>query len=313
MVVQDYFTKWAEAIPLQNQTAVLITEELVKLCATYGLPEIVHSDQGRAFESTILRQTLEAFGTRKAHTSPYHPQGDGMVERFNRSLLQLLRTYVEKEEDWEQYLPLALYAYRTAQHSSTGISPFVLMFGRQPKMPLIGTPLAFDTGTYKKHLCAKFSELQGIVEANLVQASTRQKIGYDRHIRPSRQFKIGDPVWLSIPTAGKLSPRWEGNWRISSVKSPVTMEIMDGKRSRVVHINHRVQPDTAATPEVATGNRETWYPPQVEHFIVDIPTPVVTPQLPLRDAAQPLLEQPPLVGEEERRYPLRQRRPPDRL
>ena len=61
-------------------------------------------------------------------------------------------------------------------------------------MPLIGTPLAFDTGTYKKHLCAKFSELQGIVEANLVEASTRQKIGYDRHTRPSRQFKIGDPV-----------------------------------------------------------------------------------------------------------------------
>ena len=183
-------------------------------------------------------------------------------------------------------------------------------------MPLIGTPLAFDTGTCKKHLCAKFSELQGIVEANLVEASTRQKIGYDRHTRSSRQFKIGDPVWLSLLTAGKLSPRWEGNWRISSVKSPVTMEIMDGKRSRVVHINrlhHRVQPDTAATPEVATGNRETWYPPQVEHFIVDIPKPMVTPQPPLPDAAQPLLEQPPLVGEEERRYPLRQRRPPDRL
>ena len=287
----------------------------MKLCASYGLPKIVHSDQGRAFESTIVRQTLEAFGTKKIHTTPYHPQGDGMVERFNRSLLQLLCTYVEKEEDWE-HLPPALYAYRTAQHSSTGISPFVLMFGRQPKMPLIGTPLPFDTGTYKKHLCAKFSELQGIVEANLVEASTRQKIGYDRHTRPSRQLKIGDPVWFSIPTAGKLSPRWEGNWRISSVKSPVTMEIMDGKKSRVVHINrlhHRVQPDTAATPEVATGNRETWYPPQVEHFIVDIPTPVVTPQPPLPDAAQPLLEQPPLVGEEERRYPLRQRRPPDRL
>ena len=92
----------------------------MKLCATYGLLEIVHSDQGRAFESTILRQTLEAFGTKKTHTTPYHSQGDGMVERFNRSLLQLLRTYVEKEEDWEQYLPLALYAFRTAQHSSTG-------------------------------------------------------------------------------------------------------------------------------------------------------------------------------------------------
>eukprot|EP00731_Ephydatia_muelleri_P001928 Em0001g1928a len=86
MVVQDYFTKSAEAIPLQNQTAVCITEELVKLCTTYGLPEIVNSDQGRAFESTILRQTLEAFGTKKTHTTPYHPQGDGMVERFNISV-----------------------------------------------------------------------------------------------------------------------------------------------------------------------------------------------------------------------------------
>ena len=92
----------------------------MKLCATYGLPQIVHSDQGRVFESTILRQTLEAFGTKKTHTTPYHSQGDGMMERFNRSLLQLLRTYAEKEEDWEQYLPLALYAYRTSQHSSTG-------------------------------------------------------------------------------------------------------------------------------------------------------------------------------------------------
>ena len=101
MVVHDYFTKWAEAIPLQIQRGVHITEELVKLWATYGLPEIVHSEQGRALESTILRQTLEAFGTKKTHTTPYHPQGDGMVERFNRSLLQLLRTYLEKEEDWE--------------------------------------------------------------------------------------------------------------------------------------------------------------------------------------------------------------------
>ena len=94
----------------------------MKLCATYGLPEIAHSDQERAFESTILRQTLEAFGTMKTYTTPYHPQGNGMVEQFHRSMLQLLRTYVEKEEDWKQYLPIALYAYRTAQHSSIYIT-----------------------------------------------------------------------------------------------------------------------------------------------------------------------------------------------
>ena len=106
--------------------------ELVKLFCTYGIPEIIHSDQGANFESTIIGQTLEAFGVKKSHTTPYHPEGDGMVERFNRTLLQLLRTYVEKKEEWEKYLPLALFAYRTAVHSSTGVTPFKLMYGREP-------------------------------------------------------------------------------------------------------------------------------------------------------------------------------------
>ena len=76
---------------------------------------------------------LTAFGIEKSHTTVYHPQGDGMVERFNRSLLQLLRCYTQQEEDWEQYLLLVLYVYCTAPHSSTGILPFQLMFGRPPK------------------------------------------------------------------------------------------------------------------------------------------------------------------------------------
>ena len=97
-----------------------------------GLPDILHSDQGRNFESTLLRQTLDAFGTRKSRTTAYHPEGEGMVERFNRSRLQMLRSYVENEADWERHLPLVLYAYRTSVHSSTGIEPYVLMFGRQP-------------------------------------------------------------------------------------------------------------------------------------------------------------------------------------
>lgn len=90
-----------------------------------GMPEILHSDQGRNFESTLLHNTLEVFGVTKSHTTAYHPQGGGMVERFNRSLLQLLRAYVEKEHEWERYLPLVLFAYRTATHTSTGVSPLM--------------------------------------------------------------------------------------------------------------------------------------------------------------------------------------------
>jgi transposase InsO family protein len=87
LVVQDYFTKWADARPLPDQTASRITTELVDLFTTYGVPEIVHSDQGRNFESAIFQQVLKAFGVKKTRTTAYHPQGDGMVERFNCTLL----------------------------------------------------------------------------------------------------------------------------------------------------------------------------------------------------------------------------------
>ena len=89
-VVIQNFTKWADAIPMPNQTASRIKTELTKVFSVMGLPQVVHSDQGANFESAILKHTLQAYGIKKSRTTMYHPQGDGMVERFNRSLLQLL-------------------------------------------------------------------------------------------------------------------------------------------------------------------------------------------------------------------------------
>ena len=230
LVVQDYFTKWVEAIPLPDQTAGRITDALTKIFTTLGFPEILHSDQGRNFESTILRQTLEAFGVQKSRTTAYHPQGDGMVERFNRSLLQMLRTYVRAESDWEPYLPLMLFAYRTAIHSSTGVSPFELMFGRPSCISDLPSNNAFDAGSYPLCLRSKLAKLQDIVEPNVAQASHRQKSSYDRSTHP-HQFQVDDPVWLSIPTAGKLDPRWEGRWKIQSIKGAGIYKISDGTRA----------------------------------------------------------------------------------
>ena len=132
LVVQDYFTKWVEVVPMPDQTATRIVSALTKIFCTLGIPEVLHSDQGRNFESLLLKETLKAFGTNKSHTTAYHPRGDGLVERFNHSLLQMLRSYVETKEEWEKYLPLVLYTYRTAVHSSTGFTPFELMYGRRP-------------------------------------------------------------------------------------------------------------------------------------------------------------------------------------
>ena len=149
LVIQDYMTKWAEAIPIPNQTAARITTELVKVFSRYGIPDILHSDQGRNFESTILSQTLEASGVSKSRTTVYHLAGDGLVERFNRSLLQMLRAYVQQHNDWKKYHPFMLYAYRTAVHSSTGVSPFELMFGRCAHKPPLPTTRSYDVTSYQ--------------------------------------------------------------------------------------------------------------------------------------------------------------------
>ena len=155
---------------------------MVKVFCTYGIPDIVHSDQGRNFESTVFHQTLKAFGVEKSRTVAYHPEGDGMVERFNRSLLQLLRTYVEKEEEWESHLPLALYAYRTAIHSSTGVSPFMLMYGREPSSGVLVQPSGYDVSDFSKVLQSKLTHLQDLVEAHNTEAAHRQKLYYDRSV-----------------------------------------------------------------------------------------------------------------------------------
>ena len=99
-----------------------------------------------------------------------------MVERFNRSLLQLLRCYVDSEDDWERYLPLLLYAYRTTQHSSTGVSPFQLMFGRPLQSASFQQSIAFDPGTYSSHLQDKLASLQDLVHTNLTANVHQQKI-----------------------------------------------------------------------------------------------------------------------------------------
>ncbi len=130
-----------------------------------------------------------------------------MVERLNRSLLQLVRTYVNKEEEWERYLPLAPYAYRTGVHTSTKVSPFMLMFGRQPQPPAFPHSHAFDPSYYQGHLRTKLAELQDLVDTNTTEAAQRQAQGFDEHSSNLRQFRQGDSVWLSIPNAGKLRLR----------------------------------------------------------------------------------------------------------
>ena len=289
LVVMDYFTKWAEAIPLCDQKATTIADA-VKLRSSFGIPDILHSDQGRNFESALFSQVLQAFGIHKTRTTAYHPQSDGMVECFNRSLLQLLRCYVDTEDDWERFLPLVLYAYRTAQHSSTRVTPFQLMFGRSPQSSPFCQSKAFDPNTYSAQLQAKLASLQDLVHTNISASAQQQKFQHDKQSRAC-SFVAGAPVWLSIPTRGKLQPKWQGNWEVLEIKSPTNVKITNGQTTKVVHVNrlrHRKQPQLKSIPVTTTPSSNNWFPPQVDHHIISTPP-------------------------SQHRYPQRNRCPPNRL
>ena len=124
--------------------------------------------------------------------------------------------------------------------------------------------------SYQCQLHAKLTQLADFVKSHNVQASTQQKNYFDQHTR-IRSFTVGDPVWISIPTASKLDSRWEGGWTIKSVQSPTTYTISDSGRIKTVHIN-RLQPRVQAVDSFTPNQQlhwRNWEPPQIEHDVVD--------------------------------------------
>ena len=138
MVVGDYYTRWMEALAIPNQEASTVAEKLVdEVFLRFSPPEQLHSDQGHQFESTLMAEICKILQIKKTRTTPYHPQCDGLVECFNRTLLSMLATSTENHPfDWEQQLRKVCMAYNTSVQSSTGFTPFYLMFGRQARLPI---------------------------------------------------------------------------------------------------------------------------------------------------------------------------------
>ncbi|CAF4895233.1 unnamed protein product [Pieris macdunnoughi] len=252
MVVMDYFTKWPEVFAIPNQEAVTVAEILVNdVFSRFGVPLEIHSDQGRNFESLLFQEVCRLMGIHKTRTTPYHPQSDGMVERFNQTLERHLAKLVDShQKDWDKYIPLFLMSYRSAVHETTNVTPALAMFGRQLRLPAdIVTGRPPDTPEsvteYAADLRNKLHEIHEHVRASQSKISETTKIRYDRktnHI----EFKEGSQVWLHNPTkrkgkSPKLQADWDGPYTIITKINDVTYRIkkMSGLRSKpkVVHIN----------------------------------------------------------------------------
>lgn len=229
LVMTDVFSKYTLAIPTRDQRAPTVAQVLVsEWFCKFGVPARIHSDQGRNFESCLIQQLCRLYGIEKTRTTPYHPAGNGQCERFNRTLHNLLRTLpVSRKRDWHSCLPQLLFSYNTTPHQSTGESPFFLMFGQEPRLPVdfllgqVQDPVGGEvTDWIREHQTRLQVAFEGAQERLRVAAERRRK-NHDQHVRDA-PLQEGQRVLLrdfNVRGRNKIQDLW-GSVVYSVLRAP---------------------------------------------------------------------------------------------
>ena len=270
LVMSDHFTKWVEAVPMASQCADTVGRAFVDHVITrHGIPDRILTDQGRNFESDLMKKVMQLLGVKKLRASPYHPQTDGQVERFNRTLKGILTSYVNDDHnDWDIHLQLALFAYRTSIHRSSGVSPFKAVYGREAVSPLTlidGENMSTKglSGNYCDELEQTLRKVHKHVANNISLAQKRQKKDYDKATKvESTQLKPGDRVWLNSKAIPKWKSRkfhqeWTGPYEVLRQLGRVNYHIKSevGKaKTKVVHQNRLKRLESHSNSELPKIN-----------------------------------------------------------
>ena len=138
LVLTDLFTKYVEVIPVRDLTAEECARQILNnFIARWGCPSSIHSDQWRTFESEVFRQLTRKLEIHKTRTSARNPKCNGQCERFNRTLLGMIRAYLRDEQtDWDLYLGCLAGAYRATPCESTKLTPNLMAIGREVRLPV---------------------------------------------------------------------------------------------------------------------------------------------------------------------------------
>ena len=191
-VFSDYLTRWPEAFAVSSMEATVIAKLIVnEIFCRHGAPKTLLSDRDKNFLSKLFREVCNLLSIKKLNTTAYHPQTDGLVERFNSVISQSLSMYVSaNKKDWGEFLPSILFAYRTSPQATTGDSPFYLLYGREPRLPVDVNLLLPQTdklstsiAEHRARIVSQLEEAQQLAKTNTERTQQQMKARYDLKLK----------------------------------------------------------------------------------------------------------------------------------
>ncbi|UYV83886.1 hypothetical protein LAZ67_X000509, partial [Cordylochernes scorpioides] len=276
IVATDYLTRFAitkaAATAEATELATFLIEDVI---LKHGAPREIITDRGRNFMSQTIREINNLNGTIHRFTTAYHPQTNGLTERLNKTLTDMISMYVDVDQkNWDNILPYVTFAYNTARQETTGYSPFFLVHGREVETPLDSILPYQPAGTaedYVGHLVTNAEDARMLARLNILQAQSKDKERYDKK-HQEVTYKEGDLVWVFTPvrTVGlseKLLKRYFGPYRvirkISSVNYQVEGVTNTRRRRKTQDIVHvvRMKPyhDPEVQEQIAQGAARCWF------------------------------------------------------
>src|SRR5215218_1417468 len=223
----DHFTKWIEAEAVESNDAQTIAHFIHKnIITTHGVPVILTSDRGTEFVNELVTVLTQVYGIKHIRTTAYHPQGNGQVERINRSIKNLLSKNLPKKADWSHYLASVLFTTRVTRSATTKFSPSELLYGYQIRQPFESDDIEPEDLDQEEYASKEFARIQQIREQAgrfIIKAQARQKASHDDRVHILEPLEIGDLVLLyrnvvEANWSAKLEPKWEGPYRIFRIK-----------------------------------------------------------------------------------------------
>lgn len=239
LVINDYATRYCLAFPVARDNAATVAKILVeRVFLEYGAPHTILSDRGPHFFNELLESITQLFEVHQVFSSGYRPQTAGLTERFNQTLIDLLAVYVNKHcDDWDEYVPYVLFAYRTLYNQTVKDIPFYLLYGYEPPLPhemyILPTHVNQSTADQTRNLIAqRLKEARNLARTSIAAVQKAIKANRDAN-RKASPFKPGDLVMSIKPrtnTFGKLSRIYDGPYRVNRI-------LPGGRTLHLTHIN----------------------------------------------------------------------------